>query len=237
MLGSHIISYSWGDCEPHMASRFVQEMSVIFARAVAQGVNIFVSSGDNGSDSCADGSLAAEFPSSDPNVVSVGGTSFHDGPVPNETAWNCKACSSGMCCGGGGVSTIYARPDFQRLLTPYSKRAYPDVSFNADTETGEAMFLTDEENPDGAYTVVGGTSMAVPHWAGFLALVAEARARQNKVSIGYINPYLYGASDRSKIFVDITEGGNGAYKAGPGWDAVTGLGTPIASELLGFLSQ
>lgn len=228
---SHIVSYSWGDCETNMSAGFVQEMSVIFSRAVAQGVNIFVSSGDDGSDSCGNGTLVAEFPSSNPNVISVGGTSFLNGPVRHETAWT---------HGGGGISSIYDRPDFQGFLTaPFTKRAYPDVSFNSDPETGEAMFLTDQENRDGAYTVVGGTSMAVPHWAGLLALVAEAREKQNKGRIGYINPYLYGAnsSDMEKIFVDITDGGNGTYNAGLGWDAVTGLGSPNASELMDYLLQ
>lgn len=83
---------------------------------------------------------------------------------------------------------------------------------------------------------IGGTSMAAPQWAGFLALVNEARVKAKKQPIGFINPILYSlsSSDRAKTLHDITSGSNG-YSAGRGWDAVTGNGSLQANALLTYL--
>ncbi|MFM6928025.1 MAG: S8 family serine peptidase [Bdellovibrio sp.] len=215
-----VVNYSWGACERDVEQNHQTEMNKIFARAVAQGVNILVASGDSGSDSCQDGSIAADWPSGHSNVVAVGGTSLHaQGSNGEESAW------SGS---GGGISGIYALPDWQNgLNSHFTKRAYPDVSFNADPYTGQAVWT-------GAWEVIGGTSMAAPQWAGFLVLVNEARTRNNLGTLGFLNPIIYGFSDqdRAEAFNDITQGRNGAYQAGPGYDAVSGLGTMHASALL-----
>jgi kumamolisin len=135
------------------------------------------------------------------------------------------------------VSAVWDLPDFQKSFkAPYSKRSYPDVSFNADNvASGEPVWAT--YNNTAQWIVIGGTSMAAPQWSGLMTLVAQARQAQGKATLGYLNPIVYGLTDsqRANLFTDITSGSNGAYNAGPGWDAVTGWGSPKASALLTFL--
>jgi kumamolisin len=68
-------------------------------------------------------------------------------------------------------------------------------------------------------------------WAGFSALIAEARAKEGKPKLGFLAPLLYQVSDKGG-FRDITKGSNGAFQAGPGWDPVTGLGVPNLKVLI-----
>lgn len=223
-----VVNYSWGSCETTLNPQHKTDMEKIFARAVAQGVNIMVASGDSGSDSCGDGTNAADWPAAVPYVVAVGGTTFgQNGAAVAETAWNGS---------GGGISAVWDLPTWQsKLGAPYVKRSYPDVSFNADPATGQAIW-TDGSGQAG-WMVIGGTSMAAPQWSGFMALVAEARTKAGKPTLGYLSPVLYAMSDsdRAQTFHDVTQGSNGIYNAGPGWDAVTGWGSMQADALLKVL--
>lgn len=225
-----VVNYSWGGCEKQVEAAHQQEMDKVFARAVAQGVNLMVASGDSGSDSCQDGSAAADWPAAHPSVVAVGGTSLHvSGSKASESAWDGS---------GGGISGIFNLPDWQgQLGSNYTKRSYPDVAFNADPYTGQAVYVT--SNGRASWEVIGGTSMAAPQWSGFLALVNEARTTKNLGTLGFLNPIIYGmsAQDRADAFNDVTSGSNGAYSAGQGWDAVTGLGSMKANILLQKLSN
>ncbi len=225
---SKVVNYSWGDCETNLTSDHQAEMAKVFARAVAQGVNILVASGDSGSDSCQDGSTVADWPAAQNDVVAVGGTTFaQNGSQIAETAW------SGS---GGGISKLWDLPSWQKQLgSPYTKRSYPDVAFNADPASGQAIWA--HNNGTAAWLTIGGTSMAAPQWAGFLALVGEARAAKGKAAVGFLNPLIYAFSgdERGKYFNDVTSGSNGAYNAGPGWDAVTGWGSMQGDALFGRL--
>jgi len=223
-----VANYSWGSCEPQVTQQHAQDMDKIFARAVAQGVNITVASGDSGSDSCQDGTNKADWPSAHPNVVSVGGTTFlQSGGKLAEQGWN---------EGGGGISALWSSPTYQNgLAAPYNAmRSYPDVSFNADPNTGQAIYSGQPNRPQ--WLVIGGTSMAAPQWAGFLALVGSARKAAGKADLGFMNPAIYGmdAATRAATFHDVTKGNNGLYSAGPGWDAVTGWGSMQADALLNY---
>jgi subtilase family serine protease len=224
-----VVNYSWGSCEVGLEPAHVAEMTTVFARAVAQGVNIMVASGDSGSDSCQDGTVAADWPAGAPNVVAVGGTHFsYVGGKIAETGWTGS---------GGGISAIWDLPDYQNNLGGvYVKRSYPDVSFNADPASGQAVYA--ESNGRAGWFVIGGTSMAAPQWSGFMALVGEARAKAAKAPVGFINPIIYTMADedRAANFHDVTAGSNGKYTAGAGWDAVTGLGTMDAGNLLTHLT-
>lgn len=223
-----VVNYSWGDCETNLSSSHAQDMAKVYARAVAQGVNIMVASGDSGSDSCQNGSTVADWPAASPDVVAVGGTSFQQsGSQIADTAWNGS---------GGGISGLWNLPTWQSNLgSTYVKRSYPDVAFNADPNTGQAIWT--QQDGQAGWITVGGTSMAAPQWSGFLALVAEARAAQGRPTIGFINPIIYGlsSSKRAQLFNDVTSGSNGAYSAGPGWDAVTGFGSMQAQALHSYL--
>ncbi len=228
---AQVVNYSWGGCETQLDPTHQSEMDQVFARAVAQGVNIMVASGDNGSDSCGDKTTAADWPAANPNVVAVGGTtlSVNKNGSASEVAW------SGS---GGGISSLFDLPVWQNDLgAPYVKRTYPDVSFNADPNSGQAIYA--HNNGKAGWIVIGGTSMAAPQWSGFLALVAQARSNQSRAPLGFLNPIIYGLSS-SQIksdFNDVTSGSNGAYNAGPGFDAVTGLGSMNAALLLQDLTN
>ena len=102
----------------------------------------------------------------------------------------------------------------------------PDVAANADPDTGYSVRI------DGENTVVGGTSAVAPLWAGLIACLNQALGKP----VGFLNPTLYGFSDSSGVFRDITSGNNGAYSAGPGWDACSGLGVAVGTKLLQALS-
>lgn len=229
---SKVVNYSWGSCESNVASDHLQAMDKIFAQAAAQGINVFVASGDSGSDCLQDGSAVADFPASNPNVMAVGGTTLTlvDG-LASETAW------SGS---GGGISKLYPKPSYQSGLsaTLYPKRGYPDVAFNADPNSGQptwAHYYDANGNlqKDASYIVIGGTSIAAPQWTGFAAMVNAAR--QNK-SLNLHDIYL-NISDTEKVscFNDVVSGSNGAYSATKGWDAVTGWGSMKADALLKVL--
>jgi kumamolisin len=230
-----IVNYSWGSCEPQLAADHKTAMDAVFARAVAQGVNVFVASGDSGSDCQQNGTVTADFPASQPNVVAVGGTTLTDkNGVASEVGW------SGS---GGGISTLYAKPAYQAALpATYAKRSYPDVAFNADPNSGQSTWVHYNVNdpntplPTANYVQIGGTSIAAPQWAGFMALVGEARGGK---TLGFLNTLIYGipAADQNKYFDDVSSGSNGAFTAAQGWDAVTGFGSMRAGTLLTYLQS
>jgi kumamolisin len=234
-----VVNYSWGTCEANVDPGHKTDMDAVFARAVAQGINITVASGDSGSDCAGDGTNNPDFPASNPNVVAVGGNTLIDtNGVASETAWGLTATNTSGAS-GGGISTLYATPAYQSMLgSEVAKgRGYPDVSFNADPNSGQPTWVHYDPSTGGPsktaqYVVIGGTSIAAPQWAGFLALVGEARASGK--TLGFLNPSIYN-SNAAANFNDVTSGTNGLYTAHTGWDAVTGIGSMKASELLNYL--
>jgi kumamolisin len=233
-----VVNYSWGSCETQLAADHKTAMDTVYAQAVAQGVNIMVASGDSGSDGCQDGTNAADYPASEPNVVAVGGTTLVNDGTTFETGWSDS---------GGGVSALFALPGFQSsFAAPYSMRSFPDVAFNADPSTGEAAWeYVDSDGSASAksasWLVLGGTSIAAPQWSGFLTLVGEARAAKGLAPLGFLNPQLYAlnanAASYAANFNDSTSGNNGAYSANAGWDAVTGWGSMQAASLFTALTS
>lgn len=180
------------------------------------------------------------WPSTSPDVLAVGGTNLQlasDGSVSSETAWGTQY---GLQGGGGGISYIERRPSYQRKVNPSAYRGVPDVSFDADPVTGVAVY--DSDDITGQWLQIGGTSVGSPAWSGILAVVAQLRAAAGKpplVAAGYAaQRAIYGL--RSGL-ADITQGQNGPVpqsaqyggnacgpqcQAGPGYDDVTGLGSP-----------
>ncbi|HEY3607044.1 MAG TPA: S53 family peptidase, partial [Pseudonocardiaceae bacterium] len=205
-----VTSISWGACETASSAATISSTDNALAQGAAEGISFYVASGDSGSDDCQDGSTAVDSPASDPNVSGVGGTSLSTdgaGNYQSETAW------SGS---GGGLSTVFGTPSYQN--DPSGQRSVPDVSSNADPNTGYAIFSA------GQWQVFGGTSCAAPMWAGFTALYDGNRG----VRLGNGNPLFYSIGNGpsyGSAFQDITSGSNGGFNAGPGYDAVTGWGT------------
>jgi kumamolisin len=198
--------------------------------AAALGVTICAASGDNGSgDSVNDGANHVDFPASSPHILACGGTSLQSasGVIRSETVWNDSAQGGAS---GGGFSSQFPLPAWQasaRIKPPSGGgRGVPDVAGDADPETGYNVLV------DGKELVIGGTSAVAPLWSGLIALLNEKLGKP----LGFLHPTLYGLPGTSGAFRDITAGSNGAFPAGPGWDAVTGLGSPNGESLLKALS-
>jgi kumamolisin len=202
-----------------------------YLKLAAAGVNVFVSSGDAGSNPdntghSPTGPTQAEYASSDPCVVGVGGTSLtldSGGAVAGETGW---------VSGGGGKSIFFNRPAWQTGagVPAGTNRLVPDVSLAADPNEGAFLILHGKVNQ------IGGTSWSAPTWAGFCALINEARKNAGKPPLPFLNPLLYPLNG-STSFRDIKAGSNGAYNAGPGYDLVTGVGVPNVKQLITALTK
>lgn len=201
-----------------------------FLRLSAAGVNVFVSSGDAGSNPddtghSSTGPVQAEYQSTDPCVVAVGGTSLTlaaGGEVANETAWTGS---------GGGKSIFFDRPRWQSGtgVPAGNVRLVPDVSLVADPNTGAFLVLHNQ------VTQIGGTSWSAPVWAGICAMINEARTTADKPPLPFLNPLIYPLMG-SACFRDIQAGTNGEFSAGPGYDMVTGIGVPNVKELIRALT-
>jgi kumamolisin len=239
-----VANYSWGGCESDLTAQHKSDMDTVFKRAVAQGVNIMVASGDSGS-YCPQQTttVMADWPAAHPSVVAVGGTTLDTTAASlSETAWSYDSSSGGGS--GGGISTVWELPSWQSgLKAPFVKRSYPDVAFNANPASGQAGYV--RITPFGTHAdapvdfVLGGTSIAAPQWSGFLALIGEARAKAGKAPLGFLNPVIYAMTpgDQTTAFDPITSGQNGAYQAGPGWNAVCGWGGLRADVLGPYLTS
>lgn len=230
-----VVSISWGGPEASWTQQAMTSMDEAFQAAAAMGVTVCVAAGDNGStDGLTDGLNHVDFPASSPNVLGCGGTKLvaSGNSITSETVWNELANNEGAT--GGGISDVFPLPSWQNgagvppSANPNQNvgRGVPDVCGNADPTTGYVTLV--DGNPD----VIGGTSAVAPLWAALIALINQSNGKP----AGLINPLLYqnaGAAD----FNDITVGNNGAYSAGPGWDACTGLGSAVGTGVAAVLSQ
>jgi kumamolisin len=233
-----VISISWGGPESSWTDQSIQTMDQAFQAAASLGVTVCVAAGDSGSsDGVNDGLAHVDFPASDPYVLACGGTLLagSGNQITCEVVWNESATSAT----GGGVSDKFDLPTWQQNIgVPPSAnpdkrvgRGVPDVAGDADPQSGYQILV------DGQNTVIGGTSAVAPLWSALVALLNQKRGSQ---SLGYLNPTLYqnySTLQQDNAFNDITQGNNGAYSAGPGWDACTGLGSPNATNLAAGLAN
>ncbi|MGH2894247.1 MAG: S53 family peptidase [Solirubrobacteraceae bacterium] len=218
-------SFSAGECDLLAdASGFTTGLDAVLKQADAQGQTMFFSSGDTGSQCPAitgvngvpAGIPDTNYPASSPYGIGVGGTSVLNNNPLSEIGWY---------AGGGGLSPIEPAASFQanaKLLgiAAPPARGVPDVSLDADPESGYDVVV------GGTVEGIGGTSASAPSWQGIWARVNGAHA-----GLGFAGPVLY-STVPSSAFNDITIGANGAYTAGPGYDLVTGLGTPDIAKLV-----
>jgi len=240
------ISSSWGQSEDSWTAQGRTAMDAAMADAAALGITVCVASGDNGSDDgVGDGQAHVDFPASSPHALACGGTKLlangATGVISSEVVWNETAAKEGA--GGGGVSDEFALPSWQADAGVPARaggagsgsgsgsgggRGVPDVAGNADPVTGYQIYS------GGKAQVVGGTSAVAPLWAALVSRLAEATGQR----FGLIQTLLYaGVTPGAAVpgFRDITSGNNGAYTAGPGWDACSGLGSPDGTALLSRL--
>lgn len=176
-------------------------------------VSFFASSGDSGN------AYGVEWPASSENVIGVGGTTLKtdaSGNITSETAW------SGS---GGGVSTQVSLPDFQQAYGLTGKREVPDVAYDADPATGFPVYDSFGYGGQRGWFQVGGTSAGAPQWAAINAIDTASGS-----GFAATNLYTDAQSTTTQYFNDIITGSNGSCGtfcvAGPGYDPVTGLGTP-----------
>jgi kumamolisin len=235
------VSISWGMSEDQWSQQSRAAMDSVFADAAALGVTLTVASGDNGAsdDPGGQNSVHCDFPASSPNALACGGTKLVGNTtsfaISSEVVWN--ELSSNEGAGGGGVSDTFPLPAYQQSAgVPASAngggsgRGVPDVAGNADPLSGYLVVV------DGRRQPIGGTSAVAPLWAGLVARLAQATGKR----FGLLQPLLYNgvtAGVAAPGFNDIVSGSNGAYSAGPGWDACSGLGSPDGTALLARLSQ
>ncbi len=187
--------------------------------------------------------LSVDFPASDPYVVAVGGTSLttgNGGAYGNETVWN-----NSFGSGGGGLSSYFTQPSYQTgfgVTSQYSNgmREVPDVSADADPNTGYSMYCTAgfcAQFGGGGWFIFGGTSAAAPLWAGIAIDLNSNLAPL--ATLGSANFTLYTFFTTPQPFTpfhDVTSGNNLFYPATAGYDLATGMGTPIDFNLISDLN-
>jgi kumamolisin len=239
-----VISISYGnpedDPEGAWTSMGVQNVNFAVQAAIAKGITICCASGDDGSSDGATNLTGAhvDFPASSPFVLGVGGTnlvasSTAPATIQSETVWNETLQSEGAT--GGGVSDVFTKPTYQNSVSvppsanpPHNiGRGVPDVAAVADPVTGVLVMHIDGKHLE----QIGGTSASTPLWASLIARLNQGL----NARCGFLNPLLYGKFSTG-VLRDIKVGNNGAYSAGPGWDACTGLGSPNGDQLFQALS-
>lgn len=204
------------------------------------GTQCLVVNGQTGECATWPDALTSGFPADSPLVTSVGGTSLKiSGSSYQETVWNSYGDAS-----GGGFSSLYSEPDFQKGLSTSlqtqlnGRRAVPDVAAAADPAQELAIYS------NGRWNITGGTSAASPFWAGVAAIADQMAGRP----LGCINPTLYQIAESAQYasaFRDImvgnsdfsVDGHSYGYQAAPGWDPTTGWGSPDVANLIPLLIQ
>ncbi|HEY0798627.1 MAG TPA: S53 family peptidase [Candidatus Baltobacteraceae bacterium] len=255
----HIVSTSWGDCEASYGSSFNIDESD-FQQASAEGQWWFAAAGDSGVDDCENGTKGVDFPGSSPYVVSVGGTSVTPASSSggNFTGWSkevvwddtlgcssVKSCTASPGAGGGGVSTRFPMPSFQKALAHGNMREVPDVALIAspcDAPSGDSLC---DSGANGGYFQYfqgawqngwGGTSFAAPEWSAFLALVAQ-KDGTTPITSPLTRLYaLAGSPSYRNYFHDVTSGCNtydgvSGFCASSSYDTASGLGSFIGAPL------
>jgi kumamolisin len=236
-----VISISWGGPEVAADEQSLSAYHDVFLQAAALGVTVCTAAGDHGTADMDSGhwdhKIHVDHPSVDPAVLACGGTQIENGKdvVWNDgTKFNTHVLGGGGWATGGGISQMFGLPDYQKnaripvsIDTSKPGRGIPDIAMSA------TDYFTRVQGSEGAS---GGTSAVAPLMAGLVALLNQAK----KKNVGFLNPFLY-ANTGNGAFVDVTQGTNAitdtvkGYAAGIGWDACTGLGTPVGDAILAKL--
>lgn len=211
----NLISCSWGAPEIYYSSSQLSTINSILATITNDGITICAATGDYGSNNGIGGTgNYVDFPSSNPYITAVGGTTLI---CPNNV-YDSQTVETAWSSGGGGISAIYSKPAYQSRLSG-TMRMTPDIASLSDPNTG-VLFIV-----NGQFMVIGGTSVAAPTIAGFLAAIRYTQ---------FVNPLLYQAP-YSSCFHDIVRGSNGSYFANIVYDNCTGLGTIKGQALSSYI--
>lgn len=233
-------SIGWG-CDKLITAADLAPVRSALAAAQDNGTTAFNASGDLAGLECKGGDdwssppgesdIGLDSIASLPEMTDVGGTTLSTdaaGRWVSEQSWFDVPLSVGT---GGGVSALFERPSWQRAVMRDSdtdKRLTPDVAAVADPFTGVRIVF------DRTPLVGGGTSQSAPIWAGIAAVMNQYLLANGGRLIGALNPLLYRMAQGAPLpaFRDVTLGGNAVADAAPGYDLVTGLGTPDVDNLV-----
>ena len=252
--GVSVVNLSYSAPEDLLASSGINETQ-IDADFTAEGVTFLASAGDSGIYGGGGSQALANYPAASPNVVAVGGTSitidaagdYPGAGATGEGGWG-GGTDSGIDGGsGGGLSSVESEPAWQTGVVPASldpggARALPDVAMDSGSIQPYDVFTSTVSGSTVSVAAVGwlgdaGTSASSPIWAGLIAIADQGRALEGGTPLTGTTqtlPALY--SLPSADFHDIVNGNNGD-PAGPGYDLVTGLGTPVANLLVPDLAS
>jgi subtilase family serine protease len=211
---AQLVTNSWGEPAEGVNSELIPAFEQVFLQGGVQGISFMFSSGDEGDELANTGIKQADYPTSDPYVTSVGGTSTAIGPnatIEHQTGWGTIKYSLssdqqswnevGWLYGaGGGTSALFNRPSYQDGVDRSPYRQVPDVAMDADPNTGMLIGLT-QTFPDGTYYDqyrIGGTSLASPLFAGMTALAIENAGSPE----GLLNPAIY---SNQQDFTDVRQ--------------------------------
>ncbi len=225
VAGVSTVSMSWGTGEFSGETSYDSDFTTPAGHA---GVAFVASAGDSGS---GDG---AEWPAAAGGVLSVGGTTL------SATAAGTYESETGWADGGGGASRYEGEPTYQKAAQSTGYRTTPDVSYDANPNTGVAVYDSLSDGGTSGWLEFGGTSAGAPQWAALVALADQGRAAAGSAALaGATNllPTLYSlyGSTYSTDFHDVTSGSTGRVSAGTGYDEVSGIGTPKGAALIAAL--
>jgi kumamolisin len=234
------LSIGWG-CEAFVNAADLAPVQDALAAAQRNGTSAFDASGDTAGLECKGGDAWSAPPGADdigldavaslPEMTSVGGTTLSTGPRGQwvaEHAWVDSPLSQGT---SGGVSALFDRPDWQSRLVigrdTERQRLTPDVAAVADPFTGVRFIFKQQE------VIGGGTSQSAPIWAALTVLMNQYLVANGGRPLGHVNPLLYRVAAGSNLpgFRDVRRGGNAVDISHPGYDVVTGLGSPNTYNL------
>jgi kumamolisin len=235
-----VLSVSYGLDENQQGQAAAKAEDTALKQLQAEGITVFVSTGDDGAAGREGTGLNAPDPGSQPLITAVGGTRLNVRPDESwnsETVWN--DISSGNGATGGGVSKFWKIPKYQ--LPKHQSiavanggsatmRNVPDVAADADPFTPYSEYC----GCAGGWFGDGGTSLSTPLWAGMATIINSNRVNAGLPRIGYFNTALYKMAKKEKNFHDITSGTNGnpGFAAGQGYDNVTGFGSVDLGKLM-----
>jgi tripeptidyl-peptidase-1 len=254
VAATNVISTSYSANEADLGAKYEMRQCLEYMKLGLQGVSILYSSGDfgvagNGGQCISETTLAynngssgifnPSFPGTCPYITSVGATQILNG----STVHTPESAAERVIFSGGGFSNNFALPSYQESAMkayfansppPYGAdrfnnsqkvRGYPDVSANGVNYVVAV---------NGAFSLAFGTSASCPVFAALLSAINEQRLAANKSPVGFVNPALYA---NPGVMNDISTGtnqgcGTTGFTAVPGWDPVTGLGTPNFPAML-----
>lgn len=234
------LSIGWG-CDRLFTAADLAPVRAAVAAALKHGTTAFDATGDLAGLECKGGHDWSDPPSPDdigvdavasiPEMTAVGGTTLStdaNGKYLGEQGWYDVPLTQGS---GGGASVLFGRPAWQSTGSggaSKARRMVPDIAAVADPFTG-VKFVLDQQ-----VSVGGGTSQSAPIWAGLAAIMNQLLKEQGADPLGDVNPTLYAVAKGSAApgFRDIQLGGNAITVPHPGYDMVTGLGSPSVLNLI-----